>query len=399
MRFGLVINTILTVLIATSPLTVHAGFDASFVPNETLVSDPDAGLQGIIDPEFDSITNQYCWVDRQGNLWVGSIDPATGLIDPINGRGTLVDRKSARVAQIGNGPEWVNTNYGPQIVYTRLFGPIPIIARAYYQNGEWNAGGLSQGVGRLGPLGSQSPGDSTPTISYQGPKVGSIRPLYVRELTDASTEQMIPTTDVFRTPGARSIPGTNAVIFTRPMPEGGDGPPRQIFVYDRDTQQLDQLTYDDGSKIAAFMWRAPEYDNEYIFFALIGEKRIGIYRYLDGDGDGSFGWERVKIIDPPGAGDYIWSPEPFVYEGKSYLVMTTSETDDQQTLTAPSEIWLTDINEDDTLYRRLSDSVVVNRKDPEVYYSDNGPYIFISRSDGEGPVIMRLDSGLGPQTQ
>ena len=170
-------------------------------------------------------------------------------------------------------------------------------------------------------------------------------------------------------------------------------------MYDRDTQQLEQLTFDDGNKLAAFMWRAPEYNNEFIFFALIGQKKLGIYRYVAIDDKGTYQWERIQVINPPSAGDFISLPEPFVYQGKSYITMVTSETADQQSTGVPSEIWLTDVDPVDPLNRRLSDSDVVNRKDPQVYFSDDGPYIFISRADETGPVIMRLDSGLGPQTQ
>lgn len=379
---------------AAMPAPGLADWDTGFVANEVQVSDP-----WLIDPEFDSISNLLCYTDRRSNLWLGFIDPATGLLDPPSGRGVLLARDSALVGQIGNGPEFVYTESGPQVIYTRLVNGVPALGRAFFDGIDWRSAPLQQAAGRLGPLGSLDRGDPTPTISYQGPKVGNQRPIYVRELNDASTEQMIPTTDEFRTPGARSIPESNAVIFTRPMPEDNSSPRRQVFSYDRDTQQLEQLTFDGGNKIAAFMWQAPEYDNEYVFFALLNERALGIYRYLDDDGDGVYQWTRVTKLDPPSLGEFTWSPEPFVYEGKSYIVMVRSTTDDQQNLLIPSEIWMTDIDTENPLYRRLSNDDEVNRKDPEFYFSDNGPYIYISRADGTGPVIMRLDTGLGPQTQ
>ncbi len=405
MDYRAVSASILGALLLSLPIAGRAWVDVSFVPDEILVSDPNAGLRGIVDPEFDSINNLFCWVDRRGNVWVADVDPLTGLLDPPSGQGVRVDTGAATVGQIGNGPEWVYTDVGPQVVYTRLVnGTVPILARAFFQNGAWMATSLSLGAARLGPLGSLDRGDPTPTISYLGPAAGGStasgsKPVYMRYLDDPASEQMIPTTDMYRTPGARAIPGTNAVIFTRPMPSGSS-PPRQVFKYDLDTRQLEQLTFDNGNKIAAFMWQAPEYNNEYVFFALLGETRLGIYRYLDPDGDGIFEWTRVQIIDPPSVGDYIWSPEPFVYGGKSYIVMVTSTSSNQRSLVVPTEIWMTDIDPVDTLYRRLNNSDVINRKDPEVYFSEVGPFIYISRADQvSGPKLYRLDSGLGPQAQ
>jgi hypothetical protein len=392
------VASLLAALVLALPVPSQGALDTTFVPNEVLVSDPNQGLLGIIDPEFDSIRNFFCWVDRRGNLWVGAIDPATGLLVPPDGRGQLVDRGLATVGQIGNGPEWIYTDTGPQIVYTRLVNGVAVLARAYLQNRSWQGVALVDGVQRLAPVGSQDRGDLTPTIAYQGPLIGDIRPLYLRQLTDPTTEQMVPTTDLVRTPVARPIPDTNGVIFTRKMPDGVM-PPRQVFSYDMDTQSLEQLTFDTGNKITAFMWQAPEYNNEYVFFALIGETRLGIYRYLDTDGDGIFSWTRVQFIDPPSLGDYIWSPEPFVYEGKSYIVMVTSESSDQKSLQIPSEIWMTDIDPHDPLYRRLSNDEIFNRKDPESYFSEVGPYVYISRQDGTGSKVMRLDTGLGVQAQ
>ena len=160
-------------------------------------------------------------------------------------------------------------------------------------------------------------------------------------------------------------------------------------------QQLEQVTTDGGTKTAAFMWQSPEYAGEYIFFTLIDEKFLGIYRKLDEDGDGAYEWTRVQEIDPPGL-DFIWSPEPFVFRNKSYIAMVTSPTDDQRDLSVPTEIWLADLNPSDTLYRRLSDDRDLVRKDPELFVSRQGPYIYAQVGANGNPDIHRMDTGLGP---
>jgi hypothetical protein len=341
----------------------------------------------------------FCWTDDDGNLWVASIDPATGEFIPSDGRGTLITTDSFTANELGNGPEWIYTDRGPQIVYTRRIGNSKFIARAFVNNGNWVTTPLSVGGGRQGPLGSLDRGDATPIVSYQGPNAGGIRPVYLRQLNDSSTEQMIPTTNQYRTPGARSIPGTNAVIFSRFMPEGSN-PPRQVFVYDWDTRQLDQLTFDDGNKKAVVMWQAPEYDNEYVFFVMVNESSLGIYRYLDLDQNGSYRWTKIQSIAPPSEGRFIWSPEVFVYEGKSYISMTMSPSYEQRSFTVPTEVWMASIDPVDPLYRKLSGDVEWVRQDPEVYFSDQGPYVYVSWFDEDKNTnIYRLDTGLGPQAQ
>lgn len=374
----------------------HAGVDLDFVPSEVLVSDPDMGLRGIIDPEFDSLGNRFCWVDRRGRMFVSSIDPNTGDFVPPTGQETLVDTDVVTTGQIGNGPEWTFTDEGAEITYTKTVNGLRVLARAWQTpSGRWRKENLEIGIFRSAPIGSLDRDDPTPMIAYQGPKNGAaFSPIYVRQFRDAATEQMIPTTDEFRTPGARWVEGEDAVVFTRPMPEG-ESPPRQIFKYDHFLQELTQLTFDSGNKIAAFMWRAPEYDNEMVLLALVGEKQLALYRFVFDIGSGSFRWVRSQIIDPPSEGDFIWSPEPFVYNGKTYITMVTSTTDDQKTLTVPSEIWMSDLDPVDPLYRRLSNDDEVNRKDPEVYISPTlGPVVYSSVSDGSGPVIKRLASGI-----
>jgi len=387
---------VIALLTFVSPMSSHAGLDTEFVPNEVQVSMRVPYSTGISDPEFDSINDQYCWVDNIGRLWLGDVDPVTGQFIQPDGYGTLLATDAATVAEIGNGPEWVYTRTGPQIVYTSLVSGVNYLARAYFGNGQWNTAPLAVGGGRVAPIGSLDQGDLTPTITYQGPPQNGNRPVYVRMLTDSSTEKLIPTTALFNVVGGRPIPGTNAVIFTRPMYDESVAK-RQVFVYDRDTDELEQLTFDGGNKKAVFMWQAPEYDNEYIFFVMVNERKLSIYRYLDPDGDGTFNWTWIQELRPPASGPFMWSPEPFVYNGKSYISMTMSTTNQQQGFNVPAEVWLTDLDPIDPTYRRLSSDVEVNRKDPEVYISDNGPYIYANWYDRLGyTTVYRLDTGIAP---
>jgi len=347
-----------------------------FVPDEVNASDPAAGK--IVDPEFDALLGQFCWISEGApsikgdeSLWLGKIDPLTGLFDPPNGQFTRVDLSSiVTVQEIGNGCEWVFSKNGAQILYTRLEGGTTLkdrqVALATFAQGSWTAGVIEDAVGTYGPIGSMDRDDPTPGVSYQGfiaPEVpgNNARAIYARRLDDASLEQMIPTTDSLFTPGARWIPGSDSIIFTRPMDPAG----RQVFIYDLDTEILEQVTDNDTEKHSASMWNAPEFGGEQVFLALEDEEYLGIYRLLDLDGDGIKTWTQSNIVDPPAQGPFIWSPEPFVVNNRSYIVMTTSTSADQASLDIPTEIWIAGIDPEQPFFRKISDGRQLVRKDPE----------------------------------
>lgn len=372
----------------------------AFEPREVLASDPNLTfLDGVVDPEFDG-QGRFVWVDRDGNVWVGNVDPDTGLFDPPDGRAELVDVGAVTVGDIGNGPEWVYTSNGPQVLYSRYIGFTTAILKANLTSSGWDPRFLGQPLDRVAPVGSLDRQDATPLIAYRGPNSTTDPPKnnaqYVRDLNNPGTEQLIPTTEEFRVSAVRMVPNSQAVVFSRPMPEQEAPPRRQAFLYDVDTQQLEQLTSDTGSKTAVFMWEAPEYGGEKIFFTLVDEQFLRVYRKLDPDQDGVAEWTEIGIIDPPGL-DFIWSPEPFVFRDKSYIVMVTSATDDQRSLTDPTEIWLADLDFGNPLYRRLSDDRELVRKDPEVYISRQGPFTYIQVGGDQNADINRLDMGLLPQ--
>ena len=345
------------------------------------------------DPEFDQRRGQFVWFNpvglptEGGDIWIGKVDPVTGDFIPPSGKGVLVDIGATLL--VGNGPEWVYTISGPQIVYTKLDSEQnPAIARARSNDGglTWEVRFFRNSTSRHGPIGSLDPGDPSPRISYIGVNSDNRLVSMWRNLNDPSTEEIVPGSS---TPGGRWVPGRRALVLTEPMPAGG----RQAFMYDVDTKVLEQLTYDGGFKSAIHMWRAPEFNNAYVFLTLINETHIGIYGKINGL------WTRINTIKPPSIGNFLWSPEPFVYNGKSYIVMVTSTSSDQQSFEIPTDLWMAGIERDAPFYRQLSDSTVKVRKDPEVLITQNGAFIYFAMLNPDNPEeagIFRVDSGLGP---
>lgn len=361
-----------------------------FIPSEVLASDPTLGL--LLDPEYDAERARFCWLgegqDGYGDetLWIGFIDRATGLFTPSHGKAIAVATGSfVGVTDIGNGPEWSYNTGNPQIVVTGLSGGTTIrdrcIVVATQTKAGWTTEILANTAASYGPIASTTEDDPTPSVAYQkminpGIPGDLTRAIFARQINDPLTEVMIPFTDVRFTPGARWVVGTDKCVFTQPI--GTDiTSQRQIYSFDRVTHVYEQLTFDEGSKFAAFMWNAPEFGGELGLMALIDETHLGIYQMQDLDGTG-LKWTLWNVINPPAPGTWIWSPEPFVFEGRSYIVMNNSPSSDQQSLDVPTEIWLAGIDRSrGPFYRRINGAIAKVRKDPETVVFAGQPPVTI----------------------
>ncbi len=122
----------------------------------------------------------------------------------------------------------------------------------------------------------------------------------------------------------RWIAGTRDLLITAPGPAGPkDHVYAQIFLYHTLTGAMEQLTEDPINKVFAFMWKAPEFDNDDTMFTVINGRQFRIYRKVRRS-DSLARWKVVNLIDMPDATPYIVSPEPFVHNGKSWIVFQLS---------------------------------------------------------------------------
>ena len=288
-----------------------------FAPNETLVS-----LQrDLIDLEFSASRSQFVWTDSMGPMWLGNVDP-TGAFNPVNGKGVLVDldaMKTADLYTIYNGPEWISTADGDQIVYTKylpkrlhLVKNARLAVARENSDGTWTPRFLGPNVPRNAPYASDDISDPTPRITY----IDTSRNHYWREINDADTEVLLPLPPSLKS--VRFVKGRRAVVFSTPI--GGIS---QVFHYDLDTRVLEQMTFDAGDKdlqTIPWMWPSPEHDNDHVFMTVVGNTELRIYRYDDGEAGGAIGWAPIRTVsvDP---GTKIASPEPFVHNDRSYITI------------------------------------------------------------------------------
>jgi MYXO-CTERM domain-containing protein len=175
----------------------------------------------------------------------------------------------------------------------------------------------------------------------------------------------------------------------------------QVFLYDTDTEELEQLTFEHTTKYGAFMWRAPEYGGEYVFFTIADRTQVRIYRKNKDTGK----WAVSAAIDAPETVPYIWSPEPFVYNGKSYVQMQVSSSKKANDMTVPTQLAMTAILPDSQFRMLTNDNSIRRiRMDPEHFITEHGAFIYYNRYvpgvEGSHDVIdegvWRVDTRLGP---
>ncbi|NWG14898.1 MAG: EF-hand domain-containing protein, partial [Acidobacteria bacterium] len=96
-----------------------------FVPDAPFVGEVNGSY---IDPEFNEATCQVVFQDMENRVWIGDIDPATGLFKTATGRDHLMDENITIIFDrppqgrkfSTNGPEWTRDADGQHcVVYTK----------------------------------------------------------------------------------------------------------------------------------------------------------------------------------------------------------------------------------------------------------------------------------------
>lgn len=362
-----------------APAALAAPVAAAQQRNESLVSDQ----YDLIDSEFSQSLAMITWCDDSGALWVADIDRDTGQFVPADGKGTLVDPAAMTLQDlkiIGNGPEWIDTSDGDQIVYTKFMpGEEHNLATARMalaqrtEDGTWSHRMLAPSLRRNAPYSSHDPGDPLPRISYIDPSGNH----YWRDLREPSSEAMIPLMPKSRR-SVRFVSGARDVVYAMAV----DGV-SQVFLYSLDEGTTTQLTFDDGDKdlySVPWSWNAPEFDNDRVLATVVDGNELRIYRESDGANGEPPGWNLVYRVYTPLHGG-ITSPEPFVYNGKSYVVFSGSKPPS----TEPTAIFLATIDPAAPMLVQITPDLPWRiRRDPEIFVTSSGPYIYYNRLETSG---------------
>jgi hypothetical protein len=352
-----------------------------FVQTDAVVTPVGASLP---DPEFDNDTQRVTWQDWDGTgVWVAGVNPTTGDLIPPDGRGARIASGVASMGWGRNGPEWVQGPTGAELLYTRFVGGQATVVHATETVAGWISVDVPGTAGAQSPIGSLDIGDAAPRVRYVVDDGGRYESWWT-DLSNPSLGGELPRTLRF----ARWVPSSR--LLTGVSREGDID---QVFTIDVDTLAVEQITTSPFDKGSVFFFEAPELGGEVLMYtthAVVPDNpdRIIVYRRIGGV------WTPVKEIGTPPGFPFVVSPEPFVWDGKSYVsfLATRGQFNFDN---GEGQVWLAALAPGDDLLRRVSLPDAVVRKDPEPYTGGDRPWVYYSRILASGDrVIRRCELGL-----
>ncbi|HMV67170.1 MAG TPA: hypothetical protein PKA64_09995 [Myxococcota bacterium] len=331
------------------------------------------------DPEFDNESGWVVWQTPRGEeVWLARVDPRDGSIQPGDGQGILLDTNVGSMSIGRNGPEWAQSDRGPQALWTRRNGFVLSLARAIEGPNGWVTSDIPDSDYQATPIGSLDPGDPRPrTIWYSS--TGFFPVVGWRELDDPTQQDSLP----IYLSKARWIEGQR-VLSGYSWNRGY----QQVYTWDVDTRVLARVTDSPTDKGSTFYWHAPEYNDEMVFFTTHADAdhnpiEIVLYRQIAG------AWTPTLTIPMPPSLPYVVSPEPFVWNGRSYVSYISTD-EPLNSDNGRAIVWVASLDVAHPLVRIVSESTRGVRKDPEFYVGGDRPWIYYSAKPVAGLSTLRI---------
>lgn len=355
------------------------------------------------DPEFDSDNLLATWqvnpvlrkngqLKRPGWLNITPIDPMTGffLMDQTI---SFPEANPTRINVTNNGPEWAYSQRGPEIYFTaytpNLLGTqIGRISRS--PKGEWQLGFLSGSKKLARPEPSKTKTDPVPKIYY------TTQTKILPDLAFGTfgwredTESYIDTALSEDARTGRWLPDGQRLFYHKLVAQN----PRriaQLYLLNVNTWEETRITDDNLRYISIAAWSAPELDGATALLSTVStanedETYIKVWRQ---DANGRWvDWTEIHSFIPELPD--LDSPEPFVYRGRSYLLIT-SRTALSQNLSTESVIWVTTIDPSLPSDQKIEQQIISQEYIPNAISVKADPEVLVTSSDGVW--IYYLDKG------
>jgi len=345
--------------------------------------------------------SQFSWTDRNNNLWVSGIDPNTGAFTPISGRQGLADTNAFFWQDWGNGPEWAfSTPPGSslpvsQLVYTRFApGQTPTwqfagAAMASQTDGVWSASFLPGAYTPIAnntvlPEASQCNADPISQVVFTNLQTPA--QMFTEDVsTSGSFPALTPFGAYANGIGERWVPCTHWLTFQGTVTIGSNTL-QQVFLYNTDSQAVEQLTFDYTTKQRAEMFKAPEFLGQqypYMLTTLAADSQIQIYRQNGWSAGGAPTFELYNTIySPDPTQTFIFNPKQFIHcspDCHTYIVMALSHTvNSQRTQSQPNGLAVANVDPQNPMFVVLASAASLpytQRLDPEYFITANGPIV------------------------
>jgi hypothetical protein len=362
----------------------------AILPTDPVVMTP-AGLS-YADHEIHPTRDEMVF-QSLGAIYVGQLDPVTGLFANGDGRDAFVDSVTPLTAA-RNGPEYGLDAAGDAIFYnkTNATGGIDVWRAAPIATG-FQTTRLTFGLDRVNQLPSQNALSPTTFVLYAraepGPPIGTIA--WFDEASPAAENDITPVVPGFA--GFRWARDTSLLTATVSAgPAAG-----QIVLVDASTGTSRVVTNDPGIKFDPFPWPAPEFGGQLAVATIVNGSDIAIYADLGGP---LFTRVTTIPIPPSSSMAYAQSPEGFVAGGRSYVTLTLKDDPgDIYTSVSESEIWIYAIDPLAPLAYRCDDARPGKvRHEAEVYSGAHETFLYYNEILQNGAVrIVRCRTLLPPR--
>ncbi len=282
------------------------------------------------------------------DIWLGQLDPKTGLFQSKNGRNILVDQDISSLRTARNGPEFGVDSSGWSIFYNKDVDGRTQVWRAIPKSNSFLKTSLTSGdFDRINQLPSQSHnalstyviygrGDASVFKTGRRSKKSNNHIVWMDE-NKPSLEKII-TKITPQTAGFRWINGTTFFVST----EGQGEHYGQVRLTNAATGQSRIITNDQDIKFDPYGWVAPDYKGDMLLLAATKKSNLAVYRNT-----GKQYWERMTTLKIPAQSGlkYIQSSEPFTTANKSYIISTIKDNPGPVAQTVKeSQIWIYDLS-------------------------------------------------------
>jgi hypothetical protein len=377
---------------STAASTLYTSPDG-FTPDAPFVGELGGGYG---DPEFNDTIHQVVFQDGQNRVWIGDIDPKTGLFKTPTGRDFLMDEninvifdRPPRGRKFStNGPEWTRDAQGHFVVYTKEDAQgVMHQWMARLVEGKSVVKQLTQGdIDCFGNMPSRFHDGQPPRLSftYDWP-FPKAKAAWI--FIDKPDEwHKIPSFD------AKLMSMWSAFspqfLFIQRLPGASVG---QAALADAATGDIVVLTDDNGDKNDAQLFNAPEFGGERLLLCNVDNSFLAIYR--DEKRDGKSPWKRFATLSLPSDSPFkhIVSPEVIASAtgigGVSYFALLARIEKDR---TSEGSIWVLGLGTDpkNRLIRRVDDGSVTGTHasvlEPEPFVGKNEAYVYYNYFDRAG---------------
>jgi polyhydroxybutyrate depolymerase len=334
-----------------------------------------------VGPEIEPYGNRviYQIPGENNSLWMGFLDPSTGLFTSKDGKDVLIDTDLAPVEESFQGPEWGVSKNSSSIFYCKKDNKgIMQIWKASLDTEPPKVEQLSKSDQKLYCFftSQSTTSESIKIACLRGDKPKGTAVWF----DENSPEQLnvIPRvytwSQCFRfSPEGRMLFYCSYAVGNRFI-KGKS----QIGMLDTLTSVFSLLTDDPGNKDDPWPFIAPEYGNELCVATTVNHQTISIYRKL---ADSKGMWTKVASIDTPKDSKfkYFYSMEPLQLTSRNKNVSYFSLAafpDDLGDLVPREEssIWILGLG--DQLKRRVDAEISGQKNEPETWVNQNNVFLY-----------------------